>query len=149
MSELLAKSPKGDSKVLLVDHSRHVIEAAAALFGSTNASRLGECWLRFFNVEQHQWPTFRDTLRTSAALHDLGKANDGFQKAVRNQGEQAVRHEHLSGLMMFHPPVWRWLQTIQGIDWDIALSAVLSHHLKVTDKSLADLLQTGKNWSVR
>ena len=149
MNELLAKSPKGDQKVMLYEHTQHVMDAAETLFGGSQPTRLGECWLRFFNVEPGQSAIFRRTLRLSAAFHDLGKANDGFQKAVRRQGEQAIRHEHLSGLMLFHPPVWAWLQTMEGIDWDIALSAVLSHHLKVTDKSVAALLQTGSNWSVK
>ncbi len=149
MSELLAKS--GDRAPTLLEHTQHVIDAAEALFGGSTPTRLGECWLRFFNVEPDRWPMFYCTLRAAAAFHDLGKANDGFQKAVKRLGEQAIRHEHLSGLIMFHRPVWAWLQQIQGIDWDIALSAVLSHHLKLkaADKSLAGPLQRGGNWHVR
>ena len=147
MVSLLAKS--GEDAPNLAQHTRDVMDAAETLFGGSTQSRLGECWLRFFKVDQSQWPIFRSTLRISAACHDLGKANDGFQKAVLRQGKQAIRHEHLSGLLMFHPPVWSWLQAMQGIDWDIALSAVLSHHLKVTEKSVAALLQTGSNWAVK
>ena len=39
-------------------------------------------------------------LRVSAAAHDWGKANNGFQDAVTKQGDQVVRHEHLSGLLL-------------------------------------------------
>src|ERR1700722_13013571 len=140
MVNLLAKSGKGAPN--LAQHTRDVMDAAETLFGASTQSRLGECWLRFFKVDQSQWPIFRSTLRISAACHDLGKANDGFQKAVRRQGDQAMWHEHFSGLLMFYPPVWAWLRTMQGIDWDIALSAVLSHHLRVTENSVAALLQT-------
>ncbi len=149
MSELLAKSPKNGHKVYLFDHTRHVMEAAETLFGKLKPSRLGECWLRFFKIEQNPWPIFHATLRSAAAFHDLGKVNDGFQKTVEGKGIQAIRHEHLSGLLMFHPPVWAFLQKVRGTDWDIALSSVLSHHLKVREGSLAALLQIGTNWSVK
>lgn len=148
MGDLLAKS--GEGAPTLAKHTQDVIDAAAALFGTVERpTRLGDRWLAFFKARREDWPIFVRTLCAAAALHDFGKANDGFQKAVQRQGNQAIRHEHLSGLLMFHPPIWNWLRTQTDIDWDVALCAVLSHHLKLTDVSLAGQLTAGSNWVVR
>ena len=44
---------------------------------------------------------FARTLCAAAGFHDLGKANDGFQDVLDRKGEQAIRHEHFSALLMF------------------------------------------------
>ena len=67
----------------------------------------------------------------SAGCHDLGKANDGFQKAVTNTGDQSIRHEHLSGLLLSLPDFKDWLSHNPLLDFDVILSSVISHHLKV------------------
>jgi CRISPR-associated endonuclease/helicase Cas3 len=67
-------------------------------------------------------------------LHDLGKANAGFQAAVRATGflAQPVRHEHLSALVLMLPEVSAWLEASSQIDIDVIAAAVLSHHLKAS-----------------
>ena len=67
----------------------------------------------------------------SAGCHDLGKANDGFQKAVRNKGDQSIRHEHLSGLLLSLQDFKDWFSHNPLLDFDVVLSSVISHHLKV------------------
>lgn len=132
MNELLAKSLKeGQQPKTLLQHSVDVMNVAEWLFGTSETpTRLGQQWLRFFNVPADAFAVFHINLLASAAFHDWGKANDGFQKAVRNQGEQVIRHEHLSALLLGLDPVTQWLKTRNDIDADIVLSAVLTHHLK-------------------
>lgn len=130
---LLAKSPhQGRENITLAAHTQHVIEAADALFGSASqATRLGRCWLRFFRLDCGLWPTFHANLLAACALHDWGKANDGFQRLVGGKAEsQAIRHEHLGALLIGMPEVSRWLQANSRLDIPLILSAVMTHHLK-------------------
>ena len=135
MSELWAKSPTRDGRRLsLVQHTVEVMEAAEQLFGKPGIpTRLGREWLRFFRLEAAVFDVFARTLRAAAGFHDLGKANDGFQDALERKGEQAIRHEHISALLMFDQTFWPWLTRHKGIDWEIALSAVLTHHLQAPE----------------
>ncbi|HVA51264.1 MAG TPA: CRISPR-associated helicase Cas3' [Pirellulales bacterium] len=130
--KLLAKSPRNGVEKSLVRHTRDVIDAAVALFGSADGpTRLGHCWLRFFKLPDEAWPTFYINLLASCALHDWGKANDGFQDDVRGKrGSQGIRHEHLSALLMSRPVVWEWLAGNVALDRPLVLSAVMTHHLK-------------------
>src|SRR5262249_23203899 len=97
-------------------------------------TRLGKCWLRFFRLPVSIWPVFHVNLLAAAGLHDWGKANDGFQAAVGNRigkaTEQAIRHEHISALLVGLPVVIDWLNQISGLDKELVLSVVLTHHLK-------------------
>jgi len=113
------------------------MDAVEELFGTPDCpTRLGLCWIKFFKLADFG-AFFRATL-AAAALHDWGKANDGFQKAVRGKGEQSVRHEHLSGLMMALDDVCGWLAARADIDWDLVLAAVISHHLQVSYQTFAE-----------
>ncbi len=115
-----------------MDHTRDVISCVNFLFGTDDEpTRLGRQWLRFFRMKDNGWrPFFVNTL-AAAALHDIGKSNDGFQKAVTQSGDQAIRHEHLSGLLISLPDFLSWLQQRPLIDVDVVRAAVISHHLKV------------------
>ena len=127
MEPIWAKS--GNCKTL-VDHTRDVVAAFEAMFGSVDsASRLGECWTRFFRLED--FARFWNTTLASALFHDWGKANNGFQDVVKRRGEQLIWHEHLSALMLGHRKVHQWVATRDDIDWDVVLSAVMTHHLRV------------------
>lgn len=129
MQPLLAKS--GNNAPNLEQHTRDVMDAAEALFGTTELrTRLGDCWLRFFKIPHMPWQAFHANLLAACALHDWGKANDGFQKAVRRLGQQAIRHEHLSALLVTQPGCWNWLARL---DREVILSAVLTHHLKASE----------------
>lgn len=126
---LLAKS--GAGAPTLLQHTLDVMDAAEALFGtSEERNRLGDCWLRFFCLPADVWPKFHGTLLAACGLHDWGKANDGFQAAMNRQGQQAIRHEHLSALLIAQKPVWDWLAGNSLLDREVILSAVLTHHLK-------------------
>ena len=128
---LLAKGPKpGRPEKTVLGHTRDVLEASAALFGEVgDPTPLGRRWRAFFRLPADA--PFDRTLRAAAALHDVGKCGADFQDAVRSRGEpQRVRHEHLSALVMCHPPVRDWLAAAEGVDGAVCLSAVLCHHLK-------------------
>jgi CRISPR-associated endonuclease/helicase Cas3 len=80
---------------------------------------------------------FARCLRSAGALHDWGKANDGFQAMVTGGPPDVMRHEHLSGLLMGLPGMDAWLRSESQTDWEVVLAAVVSHHLKVTRQSFA------------
>jgi len=141
---LLAKSkPKHDpvirDEVTLIGHTACVLAAVDALFGPEGSpARLASSWLRFFGLDATDFDRFRRHLRVSAAAHDWGKANDGFQDAVTGAGEQVVRHEHLSGLLLAEvlddEKAPTWLRDA-GLDEGVVLAAVVSHHVKVARES--------------
>jgi CRISPR-associated endonuclease/helicase Cas3 len=103
-------------------------------------------WLRFFRIPEADFDNFLHNLWLAAAFHDLGKANDGFQRAVRANSSQTIRHEHLSALLLWQEPLQNWLQRFrgEGVDPEIIVSAVVSHHLKVSDKEFAQRLVDSK-----
>ncbi len=132
MSALLAKSSSaGGSKKNLSGHVLDDLTAFEALFGTRDQPSTLTCnWLRFFRLPPEQYAAFWSNTIAAIALHDLGKANDGFQNAVQGRGQQVIRHEHLSAFALANPAVEEWLGTIQGLDTDLVLSAVIGHHLK-------------------
>jgi CRISPR-associated endonuclease/helicase Cas3 len=146
---LLAKSrPKQEQEpglppeITLIGHTACVLSAIDSLFGVENPTRLALSWLRFFGLSEADFARFRLLLRVAAVFHDWGKANDGFQDAVTHEGEQVVRHEHLSGLLLAElladAKIRSWL-TGAGIDEAVLLAAVISHHVKVApDRPLCD-----------
>jgi CRISPR-associated endonuclease/helicase Cas3 len=140
MSDLLAKSRFGDRELSLLRHTTDVMEAAETLFGTAaGANRLGKAWLRFFRIPLVQWRVFHADLLAAAAFHDWGKANDKIQDVLNGRGgEQVIRHEHLSAMLLAHEGVMAWLKPRADVDWDVVLSAVVSHHLKAGFKDLAD-----------
>lgn len=132
MESLLAKS--GEGAPTLEEHTRDVMDTAEALFGGAcGPTRLGECWLRFFRIPDVQWSKFHGNLLAACGLHDWGKANDGFQKTMLRRGQQAIRHEHFSALLLAQPACWDWLATRPDLDRMVILSAVLTHHLKARE----------------
>ncbi len=132
MTPLLAKSCKpGRREVTLLSHTQDVLAAADTLFGVAEPTALGTAWLRFFRLTAADFPKFRAGLLAAVLLHDAGKLNSDFQKAVRQKHQQVIRHEAVSGLLMTLPGVWEWLAKGRpDVDWDVALIAVLTHHIK-------------------
>jgi CRISPR-associated endonuclease/helicase Cas3 len=144
--KILAKSPSGGREITLSEHAATVSGASECLFGSVNwPTRLGREWLRFFRLGLDQFPAFLINLQLAALFHDLGKANEGFQKSFRHRGEQAIRHEHLSALLLYLEPLRYWLARCgdAGVDVEIILSAIVSHHLKVNHDEFAKRLVEG------
>lgn len=85
----------------------------------------------FFRLQSEEYERFLANTLAAAAFHDIGKANDGFQKVLTHSGDQTIRHEHLSGLLLSLPDLTSWLQNNSLLDFDIVLAGVISHHLKV------------------
>lgn len=146
---LLAKSGPGGPNGTLAGHTAAVARAARTIFGAPEQpTNLSNAWLRFFRLREGDHTTFARHLLAAAALHDLGKANDGFQRAVRNKGEQVIRHEHLSALLLWQGPMQAWLRAA-GLDAELLVGAVVSHHLKVSDTNFARQLMVGDAISIR
>jgi CRISPR-associated endonuclease/helicase Cas3 len=139
MAPLFAKSARpGSTQKTLPDHTGDVLSAVIALFGREGSTtRFARSWLRFFGIPESELGRLLRHLGVAAAAHDWGKANDGFQDAVTDDGEQVIRHEHLSGLMLAdliaEKEILTWLRDA-GLDEIVLLAAVISHHLKVGRK---------------
>lgn len=124
--------------VTLLRHTRDVVEAGRALFGTADQlSRLGREWLRFFRLDPvADGPRFADTLLAAMLTHDWGKANADMQAVLTGaRGDQRFRHEHLSVLVLGCDWGGRWRQTGRLIDWPVVLATVGSHHLKFRQKA--------------
>ncbi len=133
----------------LAEHCREVMDSFEALFGvSTKPTRLARAWLRFFKLPESIFPTFHGTGVVACGTHDVGKANDGFQSIVspdlKNKASQAIRHEHLSGLLLALPDAKCWLESLPNVDAGVALSAVIAHHLKADQKEFARYLGSAR-----
>jgi len=138
---VLAKSAHGQRLISLDQHAEAVVRASEALFGADgNLSRLGKEWSRFFGLDAGARRTFLRCLRIACALHDIGKANVGFQQAARRLGDQFVRHEHLSALLLRSETVRPWLEGLAGSAHAAVVGAVLSHHANAKQGNLAQPL---------
>jgi CRISPR-associated endonuclease/helicase Cas3 len=129
---LLAKSKHwkfGD--LTLERHLFETEEAARHLFDRTQ--RAAQNFVRFFRLDPAKdFDRFLLSLRVAALFHDIGKANEHFYRLVAGEtaDSQAVRHEHLSALILCLPAIQSWLSKNAGIDCNAVVAAVLSHHLK-------------------
>lgn len=136
-AQLLAKSPPkqpGRAPLTLLQHCLDTEEAAHALFRLDR--RWGQNFCRFFGIDTDtDRARFLLNVRVAGLFHDIGKANEHFQRAVQSTGmpPQTLRHEHLSGLILCLPEMRAWLSGNPALDVDAITAAVLSHHLKVTD----------------
>jgi len=135
---ILAKQPSGGRVITLPEHSRSVVRATEAIFGSPpHLSTLGSRWLRFHGLDDSHGLPFLQNLRLAAVFHDLGKANSGFQEALSRTGDQVFRHEHLSALLLWEPPFRSWLSQGKAVNPNVVVSAVVSHHHKVNHEEMA------------
>lgn len=131
---ILAKSVRRGHVVTLSDHAEDVMRAARVMFGKRDRpSPLARAWLRFFKVPQQRNDEFWRALMVASILHDLGKASSEFQAAVRSHTKmQAIRHEHVTALLLGTGPLAGWLdKCLQPVEVLAVLSAVASHHCKV------------------
>ncbi len=134
--KLLAKSRlKNGEEVSLEKHLLDTEQAAQQIFRLNG--RWGKNWCRFFQIQTKEaQECFLLSLRVAALFHDIGKANEDFYAAVSKEGFtlQTLRHEHISALLLCLPEVRAWLSTNSVLDVDIITAAVLSHHIKASEK---------------
>ncbi len=90
-------------------------------------------WLAFFGLASDDATSFLVHGMIACACHDWGKANDGFQDMLEGRGKQLIRHEQLSAVILNDPSIVDWLSSIDGMDQDLILAAVVGHHLKARD----------------
>jgi CRISPR-associated endonuclease/helicase Cas3 len=140
-SELLAKSPRDSRRLTLLRHLLDTEQAASALFRA--GTRWALAYPRFFKLGADAHARFLLHLRVASLFHDIGKANEDFQSAIRERGfkAQSLRHEHLSALLLCEPSVARWLAANRELDADVVVAAVLSHHLKAAPDGEWKVLQ--------
>lgn len=132
--QLLAKSKKNGREFTLQHHLEDAEKAVRQVFRPDK--RWFRNWCRFFKItEQADQEKFLLHLRIAALLHDIGKANEEFQRLVNNKldGRQTLRHEHISALILHLPEVRQWLGQNKNLDLEVITGAVLSHHLKSAD----------------
>ena len=95
----------------LVEHTNDVVAAFDVLFGTPGRpAELTAGWLRFFRLSDQDRDEFLRTTRLACFVHDWGKANSGFAAMLFRTGQQAVRHEVISALLLNRPEVASWLR---------------------------------------
>ncbi|TAK33666.1 MAG: CRISPR-associated helicase Cas3' [Chloroflexota bacterium] len=152
MTTVLAKSASRGTSITLAEHTRNVLQAARTMFGTAEMpTHLSMHWMRFFGLAPDNLGPFLSNLWLAATFHDIGKANSGYQRLVRQQGEQVIRHEHLSALLLWQAPLQDWLRAHEpkGVDYEVVISAVVSHHLKANDETFAQPLVDSERAAVR
>ena len=142
LKELLAKSEYKDHAttvpaVSLLDHSKAVADAAKSVFSS----------IQDFLPPETDKDILRELVLIGALLHDLGKANNIFQKKIRKEirrdRRQPMRHEILSALIVAGckeecKPFSQWLEkeifnhreNANHLVWMLSWT-VGGHHLKL------------------
>ena len=143
----------------LLPHLRAVERA-----GDSIVEAAGEVILEQLNLPKDPWlPRLQRAIRVGCLCHDLGKANDGFQKMIRglvDPRRQPVRHELLSALLLAdqNSLVRKWaLNQLSGDEdeakrlLDCVIGAVGGHHLKLDEdwKRAALALRGGCGQSVK
>ena len=158
---LLAKSSKtpNDPKreESLVGHTEAVLKAVEVI-----DAVLSEPILEIIGdvISGQSW---RDALFCSSWLHDLGKANDHFQRMMRDRAFfQGIRHETL-GIVVIAEYLTPWLEGVwlarKHLEWfwPSVIFAVAGHHLKFPDSKkrggievtfLGDHPQLEKFWEI-
>lgn len=138
-SPLLAKSyDRKDFKhgppdfALLTQHSRDVAAACRAL-----ADVIGPGALEAAALDAGELERFATTLRLCGWMQDVGKANSDFQAMVHDQPqiEQLVRHETISGFLVWlDPAIRRWLAPMEEVLM-VATWGALGHHRKFDEQA--------------
>ncbi len=141
----------------LVPHLR-AVECA----GMSILEVAGDLILQQLGLPQHPWHSrLNRAMRVACLCHDIGKANDGFQKMVRRLIPpivQPVRHELLSSLLLCEEngSIRKWAINLLREDMETknddsemllncVIGAIGGHHLKLDEgwKKAALALQGG------
>jgi CRISPR-associated endonuclease/helicase Cas3 len=139
-THLLAKSCSDPENppyaATLAGHTKTVLLAFKCLFGTAaEPTRLCRQWFVFFGLSENIIQVFFTTTRLACLFHDIGKAGSGFQSMIRRKGQQLIRHEHFSAILLHCPELRRWIEKTPNADIDIVISAVLGHHLKADPRN--------------
>lgn len=148
---LLAKSYPGltsgeevPAYARLLPHLRAVERA-----GESIVEVAGALILQQLDLPETLWLSrLRKAIKVGCLCHDIGKANEGFQKMVRTRLDpklQPIRHELLSALLLTDKsyPVREWALGLleeddQSTDaemlLDCVIGAVAGHHLKLDEE---------------
>jgi CRISPR-associated endonuclease/helicase Cas3 len=136
---LLAKSydrvKHGDAPpdyALLLQHSRDVAEACKALSASS-----GRIALACSNIAPESLDRFHRALVANGWIQELGKASSHFQAMVAGETQiiQLLRHETISGLLIWLEPKLRaWLEPLSETLL-ISLWGAMGHHRKFDDQT--------------
>lgn len=139
MTRLLAKSydrkrftNEPPDYALLTQHSRDVAEACTAL-----ARVVGRDALMALGLDPRDLGRLATMLRLQGWVQDLGKANSHFQAMVSGEPEirQLLRHETISGLLLWLEDALRaWLEPL-GDAVLPALWGAIGHHRKFDDRT--------------
>ena len=115
---------------LLTQHSRDVASACKAL-----AQEVGKLSLQNAGLGEETFDSFQLQLRANGWIQDLGKVSSHFQEMVSGapQIKQLLRHEAISGLLMFSDclPFRNWLG--EKFSDDVLLTflwSAMGHHRK-------------------
>lgn len=136
---MLAKSydraKHGDSPpdyALLLQHSRDVAEACKAL-----ATSAGQIALVCSNLSLAAYDRFYRALVANGWIQDLGKASSHFQAMVNGEFQiiQLLRHETISGLLIWNEPELRgWLEPVSDTLL-VSLWGAMGHHRKFDERT--------------
>jgi len=124
--------PQPEMAETLVGHIDNVLKVGETLISTVGARSLESLGIPFSMIDDLKQAVVR-----SICLHDLGKANSHFQRALQTgeQLPQALRHEFIgTWLPLAFPQLDEWL--FRNCRENVRLSvliAVLGHHLKVRD----------------
>lgn len=102
---LLAKSRVRGRALTLEEHSIDTWAVARSLFSSESA--LLRAFATSFRLSESEVGLFVATLEVACLAHDMGKANADFYQLMLGERSkaQALRHEHLSALLLYSPRV--------------------------------------------
>lgn len=138
---LLAKSPRDpgrlDGAETLRGHTLLVLRAADELLDLR-----ADASLRAFGLAPNLADRLRRIVRAAAFAHDLGKANDHFQAAVRHRRDapQLVKHEALSLWLTWPGQLLSgWLRrgVESDLDYELAVLAAAGHHRRFAAQAMA------------
>lgn len=127
--ELWAKSKP---QISLEKHLLDTDQAGKAIF----RDRILSNWLQFFKLTEADQDQFLLFLSIAALAHDLGKANEEFQRMISGEYglKQSFRHEWLSALLLHWLRSWLTQSELLKTAWsfEIITAAVLGHHLSIS-----------------
>lgn len=117
---------------LLVQHSRDVAEACKALAAIT-----GTAALFCSNMGPEAYPRFYRALVANGWIQDIGKANSHFQAMLSGEPQitQLLRHETISGLLMFSEPFREWLEPLSDTLL-LSMWGAVGHHRKFDERTV-------------